>query len=242
VRDNLAVAAHARAAADGFDRGLGSSLAHAGVAFEAERQMRGIRQRLLQLRGDAVGRHDIEADAGTQHDLRTMRLVFDAVRQLEDFDLTGDVEIVNVRGETALHHRPCRRGERSRAMQDSSHAIECTNQRGVIVEREHCALATELGCELLDFLPRATGERGPHAAGNRLACDQFPGVAVRPMEQPTIGHDPAGCAANSTRLFWAAILFQSPAVTFASWSPRGYGTAGLRPSCSTSTRSCSLLS
>ena len=154
--------------------------------------MRCIRQRLLQFRGDAVGRHDVEPDAGTEHDFRAMRLLVDAVRQLEDVDLAGDVEIVNVRGETALHHLPRCSGERSCAMQDRCHPVERTHQRSVVVESEHCARTTELGSELLDLLSGAAGEHGLHAAGDRLACDQFPGVAIGAVEQPAFRHDPAG--------------------------------------------------
>jgi hypothetical protein len=110
--DDLAVAPHARAAADGFDRGLGGSLAHPGVAFEAEREMRasGSAASISRRRCRSARRRSRRR---AQHDLRAMRFVIDAVRQLEDFDLAGDVEIVNVRGETALHHRPRRRGEGS---------------------------------------------------------------------------------------------------------------------------------
>ena len=66
---------------------------------------------------------------------RAVRLLVDAVRQLEDVDLAGDVEVVDVRGEAALHHRPCCRGERSGAMQDGGHAVERAHQCSVIVER-----------------------------------------------------------------------------------------------------------
>ena len=42
---------------------------------EAEREMRRVRHCFLELRGDAVGRHHIEADAGAQHDARALRFL-----------------------------------------------------------------------------------------------------------------------------------------------------------------------
>jgi hypothetical protein len=48
-----------------------------------------------------------------------MRFVIDAVGQLEDIDLTGDVEIVNVRGETGLASSAAPSRRRGRAMQDT---------------------------------------------------------------------------------------------------------------------------
>ena len=117
--------------------------------------------------------------------LRAMRLLIDAMRQLEHIDLTGDVQIVNMRREAALHHRACRGGERTRAVQD----------------RDHCRRAsTPAQCDRRDrkwrsgnrarpracsiSLSRTSGEHRPHAARDGLARDQLAGVSIGAVEKP----------------------------------------------------------
>jgi hypothetical protein len=55
--------------------------------------------------GDAVGGHDVETDAGAQNDAGAVCFIVDAVRELEHFDLAGDIQVMHVCCETALHHR-----------------------------------------------------------------------------------------------------------------------------------------
>src|SRR5690606_35397259 len=92
--DELARASNFAAVGDRFDRRLRGPFAHARSTIEAQRELGRFRQRFLQLRGDAVGRYDIEADAWAQNDARALRFFIDAMRELEDVDLAGNVEIV----------------------------------------------------------------------------------------------------------------------------------------------------
>src|SRR5690606_4611021 len=123
--------------------------------IEAQRELGRFRQRFLQLRGDAVGRYDIEADAWAQNDARALRFFIDAMRELEDVDLAGNVEIVHVRCKAALHHRTRRERERSCAVEDCLYPLQRRDEGGVIIDGENEMRAVELRCETLDFLPRA---------------------------------------------------------------------------------------
>jgi len=126
VVDRLTALADAAAGLEALDHGLGRSRAQRPLHVEPERERFGVRQRLFQDGGDAIGRDDVEADPGAYDDARGLRLRVSRVRVDEDIDLAGDVEIMRPAGQAGVEDRSTRRRERAGAVQ---HKIKAT-QRG----------------------------------------------------------------------------------------------------------------
>ena len=111
--DKRAMAAKAGSGCDRFDHGLGRSARHVRAERQIELEVTGVRQSALQMRGEAVARHDVEADAGQER--HASRLGFGVPRGegLEDVDFPGDVEVVDAIAETGVGHRSRRRRKRT---------------------------------------------------------------------------------------------------------------------------------
>ena len=65
------------------------------------------------MRGEAVARHDVEANSGQQHHALPLGLGIAQRHRLKDVNFPRDVEIVNSVADTRSRHWPRRRGKRA---------------------------------------------------------------------------------------------------------------------------------
>ena len=119
----------------------------------------------------AIGRGDVETDAGKQHDATGLRFSVLGVKRLEDRDFAGDVEIRNARAETRARQRFGRPLERPGAVENDRRALEHPRRRPNVREAESAALDPELGRERIEFRRIAAGEDGREAGAGRRAGD-----------------------------------------------------------------------
>ena len=66
-------------------------------AERVERQMGRVGKPALQMRGEAIARNDVEADAGQERHAGPLRLGVAGEQRLEHVDLAGDVEVMRAR-------------------------------------------------------------------------------------------------------------------------------------------------
>jgi hypothetical protein len=119
-----------------LDDGGGRPARSAASRREREREVRRVGQARLQVRGQAVRRHDVEADAGEEEDAGRPRLRVAGGEGLEHRDLAGDVEVMSARAQAAVHHRTVRVRERARAVEHDRHVLERAVDRIRVVEVE----------------------------------------------------------------------------------------------------------
>ena len=210
-RDDAAGTANPPAAGESLDRGPRGAAARRSQRVEAEREIGRIGQLRCKRRSQAIGRHDVEADAGTQHDARAAGIGILRVGGLEYVDLAGDVEVVRACREAGRDHRRRGRGERARAMQHRTAIRQRVGQRRRIIQAQRAPGQPEFAGQRSDRRGIAAGQRRAQPAPQGLAGDQFARVAVGTVDQAA-AHSVSGSSRYSTRLFCAATVFQSPAL------------------------------
>jgi hypothetical protein len=77
---------------------------------------------------------------------------------LEHADLSGDVEVMDVRGEADCHHRRGCFRERSRTIEDKSHSLDTPRGRRWIFEIEDARLQAKATSQLLHLGHRSPGQ------------------------------------------------------------------------------------
>ena len=166
----LAIHPHhaALAALDAFQHGHGRAARHAAHGQNAEHQARGRRQAPVEVRGQAVRRHDVKPGAGQQHDAGPLGFVIAGGQRLEDRNLAGDVEIVDAAAQAAIGHRLRRTAERPGAVQHdlrpaggSRRGQELVHRRGVVQPR-HAVLQAKFLCQRRHRGGVAPGQDRPH--------------------------------------------------------------------------------
>ena len=160
-----------------------------GQTRDRERQACRRGQPPLEMRGETIGRHDIEADARHQHDACPPGLGVARGARLEHRHLARDVEIRDAVAQTGVDHGARRVRERPRAVEHGPDPRETAIDRGRIAEIEHPGLESERGGDLLHGRRVPAGEDGPLVTLDGVSRDQPPGVAVRAVDQV------AGCRA-----------------------------------------------
>jgi hypothetical protein len=108
--------------------------------LKAQGQMVRRGQPALETGRQAVGRHNIEADAGQQHHARGLCLSISDRQGLKDRDFARDVEVMDLLLQAGVGHRPRGVGERPGAVQDGRHAADAFLDRGRVVQAEDAVL------------------------------------------------------------------------------------------------------
>ena len=83
----------------------------------------------LEMRGEAIARNDVEADAGHQRHAGALRLGVAREERLEHVDLAGDVEIMRAARETGVGHRPRRGGNGPAALRTTETPFSAASSR-----------------------------------------------------------------------------------------------------------------
>ena len=133
--------------------------------------------------GEAIGGHDVEADAGEQHDARFLRLGVARGEGFEDRDLAGDVEVMRLGADAGVGHRLGRRRERAREVEHGVDRFERGVELRFFAKVEGAPFQTEFGRERFDFFFAASGENGLQALRLGRARGQFAGVTGRAVDQ-----------------------------------------------------------
>src|SRR5207342_3130540 len=183
----LALIAYAAAMAQAFHAGFRGAGTEAATALEAEHQRRRPWAIAMQLRGEAIAGHDVEADARRDHDARLLRARMLSVAVGEDVDLAGDVEIMSARGQAAFQHRCAGRGKRAGAMQHQIDAAQAFHHGTGEVEGELAPAQSQLVGQRAHGGFVAAGEDRLQAAPGGFGGDQAAGVAVGTVDQPLHG-------------------------------------------------------
>ena len=142
----------------------------------------------LQMRGEAIARDDVEADAGQKRHAGPPRLGVAREQRLEYVDLPGDVEVVRARLETGVGHRPRRGGERPGGVEDDGHAFQRGGEPGPIGETEGPPGQAERFRDGLQPVGASAREHDACAFRVRLASDELSGVAGRAVEEDGSWH------------------------------------------------------
>ena len=179
--DELAVSADAGALVEEFDRRALRARRQSGGADrpEGEPQPRGGRQPPLQVQRQAIGRSDVEANAGHQHDAARLRLGVLGLQRLIDRDFAGNVEIMGAGAQARARHRLGGVFERPGAVQNDRDALQRAVDRPGVRETEGAALDPEpaaIRSSLAASRP-ATIVGTPEAAAVRATCSPTKPVA-----------------------------------------------------------------
>jgi hypothetical protein len=187
-RDETPVAARADAIGDPFDRRLGGAARDIEAGGKIDRQMGGVGKPVLEMRGEAIARNHVEADAGHQRHSGPLRLGVAREEAFEHVDLPGDVEIMRALPKTRVGDRPRRGGERAGGVEDDGN----TFQRGVdfflIGEIEGPPGQVEPLRNGLQHVGVSAGEHGARPLRPRLARDELAGVAGRAVKEDASRH------------------------------------------------------
>ena len=136
--DDPAVLANPAALGQAFDHGLGGAGTEFAVTrFEGELEMGRRRQLAFQHGRQAIGGHDVEADAGNGDDAGVPDFLAARVDVFEHRDFAGDVEIVRSGAQARGEHRPAGGGERTRAVQHRCDAFKVRRGNRRVGEIEH---------------------------------------------------------------------------------------------------------
>jgi hypothetical protein len=154
------------------------------VGFEAEREVGGVREAVGEVGGEAVRRHDVEADAREERDPGLASVVVAASERLEDRNLARDVEVVDASAEASVGQRLGRLDERARAVQ---HHVDAVEVGASFVDGERPGFAAEPGADAPEFRVVPAGEYRVAAAVGELLGDQFAGVAVGAVDEQVHG-------------------------------------------------------
>ena len=179
-RDETPVAARPRAVGDVFDHRLHGPARNIEAGGEIERQMGGVGKPALEMRGEAIARNHVEADAGHERHAGALRLGVAREKRLEHVDLAGDVEIMRALPNTRVGHRPRRGGKRAGGVEDDRNTFQRGVEPRAIGEIERPPGQVELsrdGFERLGFRPART-TLAPLARASRAMS--FPVKPVAP--------------------------------------------------------------
>ena len=160
--------------------------------LEREPQPRGGWKPPLQMQRQAIGRNDVEADAGQEHHAARLGRRVPGLKRLVDGNLAGEVEIVGVRAHAAFGEGLGGVFEWPRAVQHDGDVLQRAVDRGGIFEPEGAPLhpgpagdPLQLGC-----VPPGD-DRLPPEAG-RLARDVLADVAGRAVDHESRRHGDNG--------------------------------------------------
>jgi len=142
--------------------------------MERQHQMRRARKPALEVRGEAVRRDDVEADAREQHHARGARFRIARGELLEDVDLAGDVEVVDPGAQARVGHRPERADERAGTVEDDRHALQAVVDRTGIVKSEGPMIEPELRWLYERARPASTGRWPRRAASRAISSPVYP--------------------------------------------------------------------
>ena len=186
--ENHAATTKASAGVERLEHGFGRPARHVGAERQIELEVSGVRQAALQMRGKAVARDDIEADAGQQH--HASRLGFGVARGegLEDVDFPGDVEVMRAIAQTGVRHRSRGRRKRPGGAEHDGDILESRVNAGRVGKIERPGGEAERPGHAFDLLETASGQDRARACTARRLGDQLAGVAGRPVDQDGSGH------------------------------------------------------
>ena len=115
------------------------------------------------MEGEAVGRHDVEAGAGEQHDACGLGLGVSIGEGLKNGDLAGDVEVVGSGADAGVGDGFGGVAEWASAAEDRGDVCEGGVDLGWFVDAEDGVAEVELGGEGADGWFVASGEDGAEA-------------------------------------------------------------------------------
>ena len=155
--------------------------------LRAERQIEfevsGVGQAALQVRRQAVARHDIEADARQQRDASRLGFGVPCGEGLEDLDFPGDVEVVNAIAETGVRHGSRGRRKRTGDAEHDGDVLQSRVNAGRVGKIERPGGEPERLGHAFDLLEIASSQDRARACVARRLGDQLAGVAGRPVDQ-----------------------------------------------------------
>ncbi|MDT4822994.1 hypothetical protein D3C80_1270950 [compost metagenome] len=151
--------------------------------------MRCVGQGLLQGGGQAVGRDDVEASTGQDHDAGRAGCGIARLGRGHDIDLAAQVDIVAANRDAGIEHlcAGCRIGPC--AMRHHADPLQCLAAGIGIVQVEGRPRQVHFSGQGLDRLRIAAGQHRPHALRLGLACNAQPGITIGTVNHParTIG-------------------------------------------------------
>ena len=135
------------------------------------------------MRCKVVARHDVEADAGQEHDSSRLGVGVARREGLENLNFSCDVEVVNAIAETGVRHRPRRRRERSGDIEHHRGAFDRRIKAGGVAKVESLCGEAKRFADRFDSVEVAPGQNRARALIGRHLRNQLPGVTGRPVEQ-----------------------------------------------------------
>ncbi len=159
-RDETPVPARPRAVCDPFDHRLGGAARNVDAGGEIDRQMGRVREPALQMRGEAIARNHVEADARQERHSGSLRLGVPRGERLEHVDLAGDVEIVRAFPQARVGYCARRGGERAGGAEDDSDVFQRGVDLGAIGEAERPPRQVKLPRDRFQFFGVSARKHG----------------------------------------------------------------------------------
>ena len=132
---------------------------------------------------EAIGRNDVEADAGHQHDPARLRLGVLRLQRLIDREFAGDVEIMGARAQAGARQRLGGVFERPGAVQNDGDALQRAVDRLGVRQVERAALKAERSRDPVEPGGVAPGDDRLDARGGRRPRDMLADEAGRAIDE-----------------------------------------------------------
>jgi hypothetical protein len=157
--DDPAAAPDFPALAQRFNKRLGGARRHCWMAgLKAQCQLIRFGQCGIEHQYYAIGRCDVESDARAQDNAGCFRIRIRAMGALENIDLAGYVEIVNLDGQACLHQHIRGLGKRPGTIQNETDTSKARLDIGRRVEREQLRGKAQISGQLSDLRRVSAGQ------------------------------------------------------------------------------------